>query len=204
MLIVLTSEQDIKNEAILLNQLFDTGLEVLHLRKPSFDIEGYKTLLRQVNADYYKRIVTHEHHELCKEFNLKGIHIQEQPRIDLGDNLQNYVDEFRNNNYSVSSSFHEPDVLAECEVSFDYLLLSPVFSSISKEDYEGRGFDVNHIDKTIIGMGGINPNTIAKTFKLGYKGVGVLGGVWNTEKPVNSFKEIKASLRGGIDEVISL
>ena len=92
---------------------------------------------------------------------------------------------------TMSSSFHEPEELAACDIEFDYHLLSPVFSSISKEGYEGRGFNVTNIDKSIVGMGGINIETIAETIQLGYKGIGVLGGVWNTENPIDSFKKIK-------------
>lgn len=207
MLIVLTSEQEIKNEAILLNQLFKNGLEILHLRKPNFDIEGYRNLLKEINPKYYQNIMIHEHHELCIEFSLKGIHLQEQPRINLGSKLQEYVNSFQNkakskestaNNqeskaksHTVSSSFHDPDVLDNCTIDFDYHLLSPVFSSISKKGYEGKGFDVNTINKKIIGMGGVNTTSIPKVFALGYSGIGVLGGVWNTENPIESFKKIK-------------
>jgi len=190
MLIVLTSEREIENEAMLLSQLFENGLEVLHLRKPTFTIDGYRELLRNVDEQYYQRIVIHQFHDLCKEFKLKGIHIQEQPRIDLGDQLVEYFKLFKSEGFSVSSSFHEPEVLNACSIKFDYHLLSPVFSSISKEGYKGRGFDVNHIDKTIIGMGGVNSETIHKVYELGYSGVGVLGGIWNSENSIKSFKLI--------------
>ena len=195
MLLVITSEQELENEAILLNQLFTNGLEVLHLRKPSLNIEGYRILLREIDTKYYKRIMIHEYHELCKEFNLKGIHLQEQPRIDLGDNLLIYVESFKSENFSVSSSFHEPEVLNNCNIKFDYHLLSPVFSSISKQGYQGRGFDVNKINKSIVGMGGVNSETIPEVLKLGYKGIGVLGGVWNTDNPIESFVEIKTQYK---------
>ena len=191
MLIVLTSEKELTNEAMLLNQLFDNGLEVLHLRKPSFDIDDYRKLLSKIDVKHLSKIMTHHYHELCAEFLLKGVHLQEQPRIDLADKLEAYTAFYQSEGFSVSSSFHEPEVLADCEIDFDYHFLSPVFSSISKQGYEGKGFDVNHIDKTIVGMGGVNTETIPKVLDLGYKGVGVLGGVWNTEKPVESFKDIK-------------
>ena len=191
MLIVLTSEQEIKKEATLLSLLFKAGLKVLHLRKPSFNEEAYRSLLEQIETHFHQRIMLHEHHHLCEEFNLKGIHIQEQPRLDLGDDLKKYINRFKSANFLVSSSFHEPEVLASCQVAFDYHLLSPVFSSISKKGYEGRGFDVRHINKKIVGMGGINSRTIADTLKLGYTGIGVLGGVWNTNDPILSFQQIK-------------
>ncbi len=191
MLIILTSEREIENETMLLNQLFENGLEVLHLRKPSFDIEGYRKLLNQIEKKYYKRIVIHQYLNLCMEYELKGIHLQESVRESLVNTLESFTNAYKKRGFSVSSSFHEPEELNACSIKFDYHLLSPVFSSISKQGYEGRGFDVNHIDKTIIGMGGVNSQTIPEVFKLGFKGIGVLGGVWNTGTPIESFKEIK-------------
>lgn len=191
MLIVLTSEQKIKKEATLLKQLFKAGLKVLHLRKPDFKEEGYCALLQQIEVQFHNRIMLHEYHHLCEEFNLKGIHIREQPRLEFGADLKNYVNRFKAANFLVSSAFHEPKVLASCQVGFDYHLLSPVFSSISKKGYQGRGFNVRDIDKQIMGMGGINIQTMKKTFELGYKGIAVLGGVWNTNETLQSFQHIK-------------
>ena len=92
---------------------------------------------------------------------------------------------------TISSSFHEPEELENCAFEFDYHLLSPVFSSISKEGYEGRGFDVNSIDKIIIGMGGVTTKNLSDFNTLGFKGIGVLGGIWNSEIPVEDFKSMK-------------
>ncbi len=195
MLIVLTSEQDLTNEAQQINTLFDKGLEILHLRKPSFDIEGYRKLLKGIAPQYYNRIMIHEYHQLCNEFKLRGIHLQEQPRWDLEDGLKDYVAAYTNQDFKVSSSFHSKEEIIACDVAFEYVLLSPVFGSISKAGYEGKGFDVTDIDSTIIGMGGINASTIPEAIKLGFKGVGVLGGVWNTTSSETSFMELLASYK---------
>jgi thiamine-phosphate pyrophosphorylase len=40
-------------------------------------------------------------------------------------------------------------------------------------------------------MGGITDKTIPETLRLGFKGIGVLGGIWNMENPVKSFLEIQ-------------
>lgn len=92
---------------------------------------------------------------------------------------------------TISSSFHEPQELDDCYFEFDYHLLSPVFNSISKQGYKGRGFDVNHIDKTVIGMGGVSVANLATLDTLGYKGVGVLGAIWHSDEAVATFKKIK-------------
>ncbi|RSC96167.1 thiamine phosphate synthase [Tenacibaculum singaporense] len=191
MIVLIAPEKDIPNEIEILQQLFEEGLEYYHFRKPEKNYEEHMVYLNQIDEKYHDRIVTHYFHELINEFNLKGIHFQEQKRIGALENGSEYFIELDMIGKTMSSSFHEPSVLANCDIEFDYHLLSPVFSSISKKGYEGRGFDVNHIDKTIIGMGGINTDTIQETLELGFQGIGVLGGVWNTETPVESFKNIK-------------
>ncbi|MDP2541981.1 thiamine phosphate synthase [Tenacibaculum discolor] len=191
MIVLIAPEKDIPNEIEILQQLFEEGLEYYHFRKPDKNYEEHVAYLNQIDEKYHDRIVTHYFHELINEFNLKGIHFQEQKRIDALDNGNEYFIGLDMIGKTMSSSFHEPSALENCDIEFDYHLLSPVFSSISKKGYEGRGFDVNNIDKTIIGMGGINTDTIEKTLALGFQGIGVLGGVWNVEKPVESFKNIK-------------
>lgn len=196
MIIVIAPENDIQNEIEILKQLFQEGLQVYHLRKPHKNYEQHCAYLNQMDKKYHDRIVVHYFHELINEFNLKGIHFQEQKRKDTLENGSGYFVGLNMQGKTMSSSFHEPNELEACTIEFDYHLLSPVFSSISKQGYEGRGFDVNTIDKCIIGMGGITIETIAKTLALGFKGIGILGGIWNTNNPVENFKKIKAVYEG--------
>lgn len=191
MIVLIAPENDIDNEILILNQLFEAGLEYYHFRKPNKSYQEHCNYLDAIDIKFHNRIVTHYHHELINEYSLKGIHFQEQKRRDYIDNPGHYFKGLNMFGKTISSSFHEPEELEDCYFEFDYHLLSPVFSSISKQGYEGRGFDVNHIDKLIVGMGGINSKTLTKTIELGFKGVGVLGGVWNTDNPVESFKELK-------------
>ena len=190
MIIVLTSEKPLENEAKQINDLFAAGLEILHLRKPTFSVEGYRSLLDQIDVKYHNRIMTHQFPELTNEYGLRGIHLQEQARWDLEDALDATIKVYKNKGFSVSSSFHSKEEIEACKVDFEYVLLSPVFGSISKKGYEGKGFDVTDLDTTVIGMGGINVDTIQQTFDLGFKGVGVLGGIWNTDDSLVSFQMI--------------
>lgn len=191
MIVVIAPETDVENEITILVQLFEAGLESYHLRKPLKDYQEHCDYLNRIDSKYHNRIVVHYFHELINDYGLKGIHFQEQKRRDHIDNPGHYFKKLNMYGKTISSSFHELDELECCEFEFDYHLLSPVFSSISKEGYEGRGFNVKSIDKQIIGMGGINSETIPETVQLGFKGVGVLGGVWNSKNPVESFVEIK-------------
>ncbi|MBE7647546.1 thiamine phosphate synthase [Tenacibaculum finnmarkense] len=191
MIVLISPEKDVANEMQILHQLFEAGLECYHLRKPSKDYQEHIVYLNQIPEKYHNKIVTHYFHELVNEYSLKGIHFQEQKRRDALENGSRYFIGLQMIGKTMSSSFHEPEELANCDIEFDYHLLSPVFSSISKKGYQGRGFDVNNIDKTIIGMGGITSETISKTLALGFQGIGVLGGVWNSQNAVESFKNIQ-------------
>ena len=191
MIVLIAPEKDVENEIEILDQLFEAGLEYYHLRKPFKNLVEHVSYLNKIDTNYHNKIIVHYFHELTNEFNLKGIHFQEQKRRDVLENGNRYFIGLNMLGKTMSSSFHEPKDIEVCDIEFDYHLLSPVFSSISKKGYEGRGFNVNNIDKSIVGMGGINKETIAQTIELGFKGIGVLGGVWNTENPIESFKEIK-------------
>ncbi|MBO0592335.1 thiamine phosphate synthase [Cellulophaga sp. E16_2] len=192
MIVLIAPEEDIANEIEILNQLFEEGLTCYHFRKPNKSYHEHSDYLNQIASKYHNRIVVHFHHELVNEFSLKGIHFQEQKRIDHIDNPGQYFKPLDMYGKTISSSFHDPEVLNACEFEFDYHLLSPVFSSISKKGYEGKGFDVNHIEKRIIGMGGVTKDNIAEMHRLGFKGVGVLGGIWNSVSPVAEFKAMQA------------
>jgi thiamine-phosphate pyrophosphorylase len=188
MLILIAPEKDINSELVLLNQLFEAGLECFHLRKPAKNKEEYCAYIDQIDLKYHSRIVIHSFHELINEYNLKGIHFQEQKRRDSLDVPSNYFRGLSMYGKTISSSFHEPEDIVNSEFEFDYHLLSPVFNSISKEAYEGRGFDVTGINKFIIGMGGVSTINLDDFTKLGFKGVGVLGGIWNSSSPIEDFR----------------
>ena len=191
MIVLIAPENDVFNEIETLIRLFEEGLEYYHLRKPNKDYQEHCKYLKLISEKYHNRIVVHYHHNLINEFNLKGIHFQEQKRKEHIDNPSEYFKSLNMFGKTISSSFHESEDVADCYFEFDYHLLSPVFSSISKKGYEGRGFDVNHINKTIIGMGGVTNNNLKEFSALGFSGVGVLGGIWHAEKPINVFQKMK-------------
>jgi len=195
MIILIAPEEDISNEIDILNRFFEEGLEYYHLRKPNKNQQQYCDYLHLIEEKYHNKIVVHDHHELVNTFKLKGIHFQEQKRRDNIDNPGQYFLNLSMYGKTISSSFHEPEELEACDFEFDYHLLSPVFSSISKKGYEGRGFDVNHIDKKIIGMGGVTKNNLSEIQKLGFQGVGVLGGIWNSKTPIEDFRAMQEFYR---------
>lgn len=74
-LILMTTPYFFVEEHQILNALFDEGLEILHLRKPSTEPVYSERLLTLIPESYRKRIVVHDHFYLKNEYNLKGIHL---------------------------------------------------------------------------------------------------------------------------------
>lgn len=191
MIFIISPEQTNPDEIETLHKLFEAGLTHFHFRKPEATLSEHRDYLNQIDKAFHHSIVTHNFHkELCEEFDLKGIHLEEAKWRAQGDNLENYRSAFAKAGKTTSSSYHEMEDLENQKVLFDYYILSPVFAAISKSGMQGRGFDVNHIDKFIAGMGGINASTISGARELGFQGFGTLGGVWNQENPVRAFQEM--------------
>ncbi|MEL7003587.1 MAG: thiamine phosphate synthase [Bacteroidota bacterium] len=190
MVALFAPEKDIKNEPEILVRLFDSGLLYFHLRKPEMSKEELIKYLDKIPTPFHNRIMIHQHHQLCNQFDLLGIHLKEQTRLDLKDELQEYINGFRKDGKLLSSSFHDPEELKSCKINFDYLFLSPLFNSISKKGYHGKEYNVSTIDNKVIGLGGVTDQNIDTAKKLGYKGVGVLGYVWYSKNPITAFSKI--------------
>jgi thiamine-phosphate pyrophosphorylase len=190
MVVVIAPENDVQDEISILTQLFEAGLGYYHLRKPCKTYDEHSKYLNQIDKKYHNRIVVHFYHELVNTYDLKGIHFQEQKRKDCLDTPSDYFLGLNMYGKTISSSFHDIETLTTTDFEFDYHFLSPIFSSISKKGYTGKGFDVNGIDKTIIGMGGVSTTNLSTFTELGFKGVGVLSSIWHSTSPLTNFKTI--------------
>ena len=189
MLIVLTSEENQSEEKEQLIYFFEDGLPLLHVRKPGMTEEEMKLWLSQFEEKHLQRMVLHQHHHLAKIFPVKGIHLKESFRSHQKD-LAEYIERYKSKGFTVSSSFHNLEQLKNEASAFDYVFLSPVFSSVSKREYEGRNFNVENLPHKVIALGGIEADKIPRAQELGYAGVAVLGAVWLAENKDQAFTEI--------------
>lgn len=174
-LIVITMPQFFEGEAAAINDLFRNGLEILHLRKPGASVEEMEHLLRQLPMEYMPRIVTHEQFQLASAFNLKGIHLNgRNPQIPTG-----YAGH-------VSRSCHSLDEVLRHKTECNYVFLSPIYDSISKEGYSSaysydalrQAQQAGIIDSKVMALGGINLEHLPEIVSLGFGGVALLGDIW--------------------------
>lgn len=184
-LIVISHEFDIEREITLVNELFNEGMKLFHLRKPVWDIDTQRNFLEHIKPEFHQFISVHQHHETISEFDLKYYHVKEKNRKLVT----------KNENLNYSTSFHDPKVLDEEAANFSYCFLSPVFDSISKKAYKSKFSDDFVVEanskKRIFALGGVKKDNLGKVFERGFYGAAVLGAVWyDIESAIKNFREL--------------
>ena len=108
----------------ILTALFEEGLDLLHLRQPDTEPVSSERLLTLLPESHHNQIVVTDHFYLKDEFNLRGRHVNgRKPEAPVG---------YKGH---ISKSFHLIDDLKAEKKNFNYVLLSPIFDSISKSNY---------------------------------------------------------------------
>lgn len=191
-IIVITSPVAVLNEIEIIHSLFENGLDVLHLRKPAINKEVLEQFLLQINARWHAQIVMHQHFELVEKYGLKGIHLNEYLRKE---DKKKLLAQFAT--FQISTSVHTfEDLIAESP-DFAYVFISKLFDSISKD--EEKSIDLEILEATLlnyqidntIGLGGINENNIADLQSIPLKGVALLGAIWESSNPIETWQKIK-------------
>ncbi len=196
-LILITTPTFFIEEDKILTTLFEEGLDYLHLRKPDTAPMFSERLLTLIPGQYHKRIVTHDHFYLKEEFNLMGIHLNHRN--------PNPPENYRGH---ISCSCHSIEEVKKRKGPCNYVFMSPVFNSISKQNYLStysaedirKAAKENIIDKKVIALGGINDQTIPLIKDYGFGGAAILGDLWNRfdmrinwdyKELINHFRKLK-------------
>ena len=104
--------------------------------------------------------------------------------------------------------FSSLEEVKEHKRNCDYVLLSPVFDSISKKDYHAnytseelrKAHKAGIIDKKVIALGGIDADNIRQVKDYGFGGAAILGAIWDKfdtridsdfDKIIEHFKKLK-------------
>lgn len=196
MIVIITPPHTLPDEERIVNRLFESGLHLLHLRKPGADRDTLERYIRGIRPHFRERVVLHDHFELAEEYGLRGIHLKyNEARTFTGRDRLAHV--------SVSChSFEEIDALP---FEPNYVFLSPVFDSISKQGYPSA-FAPEYLKENlqkrrvpVIALGGITAEKVAECRKMGFRGVALLGHVW--EQPSEAVTRFTNILP---DEVLSI
>lgn len=184
-MIIITNPSFVEDEILILNCLLEEGLSLLHVRKPDFSKIEMVKFLKKIQLEFRDKLVLHHYHELAKDFGIERFHFSEKERINCNQSYKNYK--------SKSTSTHSIEDFNSLE-NFDYVFLSPVFKSISKENYspekdlfEELKLRTNQNTK-VVALGGIDSENIHQVFENGFDDIALLGSIWKNENPLKQFK----------------
>lgn len=179
--IAITTEEILPDEAERIVDVLDSGWDMVHLRHPAASLREMRRLIEAIPQNYHRRLRIHGHFDLTSEFNLGGLHLNRRcPSLPA-----NYRGPFSCSCHSIE----EVKRAAAC----DYVTLSPIFDSISKQGYRAAFSEkeLAEIDKTegsgvitdVIALGGITPERLHEVKRLGFDGFATLGALMGADSP---------------------
>ena len=155
------------HKVVRVNLVNDRGI---HICKSHATKDEFYHLLNQLSTSCFEKISVHDYFEAVDEFPITGIHLNSRHPV-----KKNYFKGL------VSCSCHSLEEVCLCKNYMDYLFLSPVFDSISKQGYhaafsmetleQARGI----IDEKVFALGGVTLDKIAVIEHLHFGGYAVLG-----------------------------
>jgi len=189
-----------EGETSLVNALFTQGMPRLHLRKPKATEKEMAEWIDQIDRPFHHRIVLHDHHKLARIYSLGGIHLNSR-NLEAPDWAQQLQAEEK---LTISRSCHSIEELIANRL--DYLTLSPIFDSISKEGY-GAAFsrkelaqarEAGLLDEHVYALGGVSLEHLPEVHEMGFSGAAILGDLWLSESPLDQLQKIlmQASILG--------
>ena len=197
--LIITLPQVYKGEAETLRILAESFPCRIHIRKPDTDEDTLRRFLDELCTHINrKQLSIHHRFDLFQTYRLGGFHT----RIKEMALLPGKKDERRSN---PCHSLEELDDASKTDA--DYVFLSPVFNSISKQGYMSK-LEPGKIKKylkehkkeyrcKIVALGGIDRNNITSIKSLGFDGAALCGSVWETQngsidssKSVQNYKKI--------------
>lgn len=187
-MIVISNPTAITNEIKMIHSLFECGLELFHVRKPEFSAAEIKTFVTAIGLEYRKKLVLHSHHHLAQNLGINRIHFTEKNRTKT-----NPI-RVPNPDRVITTVTHTIEDFNLLENYFDYAFLSPVYSSISKQNYNPK-IDLleaikerTNFNTKLVALGGIEAQNIKKTLDAGFDDVALLGTIWNSKQPIKNFE----------------
>ena len=182
--VVITDAPFFAGEADAVARLLASGAAWrVHLRKLGCDEASMRRLIEGVPAGLRARLSLHDCQHLAAEYGC-GVHLNSRcPGLPVG-----FVG-------VCSVSCHSLEEVRQ-HAGADYVFLSPVYDSISKQGYRARFSPAElrgHVDDRVIALGGVTPERLSELSDAGFGGAAMLGCVWrdfSKDKLENFIKEI--------------
>lgn len=183
-LIAITSPDYFVVEHLLIMELFNEGLDILHLRKPDGKVACCERLLQLLPKECREKVVIHDNFEFKKKYDLMGIHLNSRnPVAPSG---------YRG---SMSCTCGTIDELETMKGQMKYVILRcasgestssaaslPKFTAAQLRAAANKGL----IDSKVYAAGGITVDSVAQYRELGFGGVAVSSELSRLFNPASS------------------
>ena len=191
-LILISPPHSAAEETRLVSEMLALGLARFHVRKPAWNQAEMAAYLAEIPTRYYSRLVLHSHYSLVPELGLGGLHLTTASR-------KSGIKQPLCAGQTLSTSFHTLAEIRQHRRRYDYVFLSPIFDSLSKEDYNAALSlpEVTTVLRQlrrrtgyvpqVVALGGIEGHRLATVRQAGFVGAAVLGAVWQSPDPVATF-----------------
>lgn len=172
--IVITSPDFFAGEGSFLRLLLQCGVDLIHLRKPNADETACAHLLEKLSAEERRQVVVHQHFQQAEDFGLHGIHLNHRNP----EPLAGYAG-------SISRSCHSLEEVEMWKEKCDYVFLSPIFNSISKQGYYAayssnsleNAAEQGIVDRKVYALGGVTKAHLPLLRRWHFGGAVMLGSV---------------------------
>ena len=190
-MILISWPEPIAEEHKILNCLFAEGLQRFHIRKPLLGDGALGQHIKGIQEEFHDRIMLHQGYSLLEQFSCKGMHFPESKK--------GLFEKYSHLPVTKSWAVHALDEVNAVPDGVDYILLSPVFPSISKQGYQNnwpRGEPMHHLKHNksnrfqYIALGGIDLETAPKALAMGFDGVAVMGAIWEAVLKGNDVNQV--------------
>lgn len=157
-----------------ITQAINIGINMVQIREKKLLNDDKKKLITNIifKTNNKPIIIINDEYELCKEFNIDGIHIPEK-KVDQIKNLKSKL----NDDQIIGCSIHslESAILAE-KLGADYLQFGSVFKTKSHPEQEPLGLKelkkiTKNINVPVIAVGGINEKNCLLPLQQGASGI---------------------------------
>ncbi len=195
-LVVITQSQKSDTEIANIIQMFEAGLETLHVRKNRFSTNELNEYIKEIPAHFHNRIIIHSHHKLALKYDLKGFHFTSthlKHNYKLWWNTRMIY--LRKPHLIKSISYKRiADLYGEQKVKTDYCFLGTMFHNVSGELYSGFYPEtvraaIQKSGRQIIARGGVNEKSVELAHQLGFYGVALYRHLWKSTSPFEKYIE---------------
>ena len=163
-LIVISSPLTIPEEPEIINTLFEKGLEIFHVHKPSLSKEEVKKFIHRISPRYHSKIYVHS----------------DFPKFHSLGEVESYKSKHE---YAFLSPVFDSISKSGYKSKFDLSELESFLKKIKNSEEQKRS--------RFIALGGIDESRIETCRAIGFMGVAVLGAVWKSNNPTEKFLRLK-------------